>query len=1486
MNKSLKYKTPTFSGYSLEDKYPFQGLQLSIENKAGSTRHWKAEDGTEGDTKMVFDYGYIRGTLGADEDHLDCYVGPNKDSQIVFIIHQIKPDTKQHDEDKVMLGFDSEKEAKEAYLKHIPEKFFGSITMMDINKLKEKAMGKKVDIIKSAISEIDDEIKKGGPGSGVRGHMSTKDKNIQSDYINWLNNYKKEHEIDQREYDKKPIDTSKYEKMNVEELVVELKKEVDKNSLDHNIITKIKNIKKIIKDKKSMKKSQEYSDLINDLTKGGKPAIVGEIRTWSSGKFVKTNDGWVAIGGENHGKLMGKFKEAPTHKEVADKELEEKPQQDSIIGKEFILQEELQDSKGHTRYFKDHIIITDHKDGMIHYKTKDGSGQGSLKDTSFMAKLANGEVKDLSPKVEVDKTDPDTIRLQTMIRDKAAKELAAGNITQEKYNELVNKYNAGVEDKQKNGLSEVEITEKPINTPEITPKTELSVDEKPFDKPESSIPAPKKDEYYWDLDRQVLDRLGWEKSPISDNVYTKENDLYKVTIEPSLGSQKGFTFTIFDKEEGAILTTINQYKEGFLDSLNDVEKQYLTKPIIAEKPTEPKLSVDEKIADNEKRIAELTAKLEEQKLQQEIDAKNKEMEKEEEAQAEAKMAEDFKEGEELAKKNPREKAKASQKAAEESSEYAFARKSAISNKGQDLLGSARHKRNEWKGLEQAEIDGNAKKLVTRDNILDSNPVDLISNINDENYGRNLIAYLAIKNLPAAPNYKGYETGGKKFQRIDNKKIQIMPRGYRLRDAYDLGEVSAEEMGKIIRKDYVDEIKKTQQRIYELAQTASSISDMQSSIQFYMKNRVSELRDERGYYDPTANMLIRYTNTKVDNWNKTSVLKQTQKLFLTAKEQNLSQEQLIEAAKKVIEGNSIDKVLGEVTGEKKEQRINLNVMYLEDIRRKGPEYTPLKDINTQEKFLMDNAKLKGLQWGNSVTDEERVHHMKQISYAMKDLADATGLPESMISFNGKLGLAIGARGKGKALAHYEKDMKVINLTRNNGVGSLAHEWGHMFDNILGEISGLGDQNYASEKTARMTGKTWDSEQQKSVPVELDPMHKAFKDVVSSSYWDEYKAEVVKTIRDSQRTNSKLTTNSDYWISDREMFARAFERYVHNKLESKGRENTYLSGAKGGEYRNLWGSEKTQANLAPLLDNLFDTFKNSEYLHKAFETYFMKDDLKKALEEIDEEILMKSLIDALQKGGAGSGKKGHQTQTQLQPLGITESGKNIPLHFDDLEYENIQLNGAEHKEASKMHMDVAEKLSQKVQEFKNMNPKANGKKLQPILDTIQHHVKQAKKHHSEFLKYIDNQTKVQKSMIESDKQGIALETSDFAIEMQNAKENSWLNYFNDSLTGLESGDLPREIMLNGAILYLNKVGEGMYSGHIKKVEDDMEDSMNISIENETIPTLINNLLSKELLLPQKEITELNKVDELVLYPDENTTMQDKIKVLELLVALLRN
>lgn len=147
----------------------FQGLEISIENPRGSVRSGTDRNGHAWRTRMRWDYGYIRGSKGVDKDHVDCYVGPNADAAIAYVVHQRKAGDWDHfDEDKVMLGFDSEAAAKAAYLAHYDDsRFLGPVTAMPMDEFKRKvlATSERPRMIKTMVLFF-----KGGTGSGNHDH--------------------------------------------------------------------------------------------------------------------------------------------------------------------------------------------------------------------------------------------------------------------------------------------------------------------------------------------------------------------------------------------------------------------------------------------------------------------------------------------------------------------------------------------------------------------------------------------------------------------------------------------------------------------------------------------------------------------------------------------------------------------------------------------------------------------------------------------------------------------------------------------------------------------------------------------------------------------------------------------------------------------------------------------------------------------------------------------------------------------------------------------------------------------------------------------------------------------------------------------------------------------------------------------------------------------------------------------------------------------
>lgn len=119
-------------------------------------------------------------------------------------------------------------------------------------------------------------------------------------------------------------------------------------------------------------------------------------------------------------------------------------------------------------------------------------------------------------------------------------------------------------------------------------------------------------------------------------------------------------------------------------------------------------------------------------------------------------------------------------------------------------------------------------------------------------------------------------------------------------------------------------------------------------------------------------------------------------------------------------------------------------------------------------LVKQFGVRGVEFGHWVNDSVGKYHLKRCAEAFTDLADVLGIDDKDVSLNGRLAIAFGARGKGSALAHYESDRKVINLTKYGGAGSLAHEWGHALDNILYQYSHGGKEslNMASDSLDTM------------------------------------------------------------------------------------------------------------------------------------------------------------------------------------------------------------------------------------------------------------------------------------------------------------------------------------------------------------------------------------------------------------------------------------
>jgi len=130
--------------YKLQGHTDVQGLRIAIENRKGSVRKGKDADGKEWRTKMKMPYGYIVGTEGADGEPVDVFVGPDKEAPKAHVVHTRDKKTGKYDEDKVMLGLHSKREAKEAFLEHYDNPdHLGPISVVDVDRLKELVASKR-----------------------------------------------------------------------------------------------------------------------------------------------------------------------------------------------------------------------------------------------------------------------------------------------------------------------------------------------------------------------------------------------------------------------------------------------------------------------------------------------------------------------------------------------------------------------------------------------------------------------------------------------------------------------------------------------------------------------------------------------------------------------------------------------------------------------------------------------------------------------------------------------------------------------------------------------------------------------------------------------------------------------------------------------------------------------------------------------------------------------------------------------------------------------------------------------------------------------------------------------------------------------------------------------------------------------------------------------------------------------------------------------
>lgn len=206
--------------------------------------------------------------------------------------------------------------------------------------------------------------------------------------------------------------------------------------------------------------------------------------------------------------------------------------------------------------------------------------------------------------------------------------------------------------------------------------------------------------------------------------------------------------------------------------------------------------------------------------------------------------------------------------------------------------------------------------------------------------------------------------------------------------------------------------------------------------------------------------------------------------------------------------------------------------LDKIEQTGGLFNDKNNYPVTPEEIQESFMFRGGEFGNWMSEKDIQASLDASFTAFHNLAYVLGINTASISFDGKMGIAYGSRGHGKAAAHYEHGATdVINLTKMSGAGCLAHEWGHALDRHIADALGMTAGTLASTKTF-------------GLPKELTNVYRLFES--GTRYY-----------RDSSKYGNTYQKAGGYWDSKEELFARAFDCYILDKLNAAGIKDTYLT-----------------------------------------------------------------------------------------------------------------------------------------------------------------------------------------------------------------------------------------------------------------------------------------------------------------------------------------
>ena len=428
---------------------------------------------------------------------------------------------------------------------------------------------------------------------------------------------------------------------------------------------------------------------------------------------------------------------------------------------------------------------------------------------------------------------------------------------------------------------------------------------------------------------------------------------------------------------------------------------------------------------------------------------------------------------------------------------------------------------------------------------------------------------------------------------------------------------------------------------------------------------------------------------------------------------------------------------ETTEKKKLIRFSIS---FKDLKRSGmTDHRKGKDITPDK--MRKTFGFTGVQTGEYVNATEQQDHLNYAYDAFMDLAEFWGIKPEQIGF-GRMAFTVGTLGKGgKAMAFFypaypETDSKgqqtgrwypLINVTKNRGDGTVAHEYGHAVDFLM-RIGNLAEMNRNRQITRDdsmvLAVQQMLTVMQSSTVMTAENAERALKDFVEGSWhykrrdsryeaspvgWArqnlENRLNAVERFKKSGHYNDSFLDTSDYyresnklgeyWVRPEELFARAVEARVYDWLQENNARNDYLvnewvsdsflskdTGYRGQPYPQ--GNERKHINAALDIFRKHLTIREDGYPEMAPEffdeiaSYFFNDYEQALREALDE--LPKTQAEYDQQKGAiearRAEKENKRRQAEIEKLKADiqqDEGPPSDPETSDKDREDVTLEG---------------------------------------------------------------------------------------------------------------------------------------------------------------------------------------------------------------------